>query len=60
MTLSLLIYALMITTLVSLAGVLVVDTVRGLSRSPAPKAARSIDRSASRSARNYGAAATRS
>lgn len=64
MTLSLLMYTLMMTTLVVLVGVLVVDAVRGLSRSYARRATRPGARAhglpASSGARNHGVASTRS
>jgi hypothetical protein len=44
MTLSLLLYTLMLTTLVILAGVLVADGVRALSRASARRTARLVDR----------------
>ena len=56
MTLSLLIYVLMIATLASLAAVLVADAVRDLRRAPAPKPARAERRPA----RSRGAAPTTS
>jgi len=61
MTLSLLMYALMITTAATLVAVLVVDLVRGLRHAPARRlsaAAARTDRT--RSARSRGAAPTTS
>jgi hypothetical protein len=64
MTLSLLIYVLMTTTLVILAAVLVLDTVRGLRRSSAQRAARTVGRPEGRpatpGARTNGVMPTRS
>jgi hypothetical protein len=60
MTLSLLIYVLMITALASVAAVLVVDAVRGLRRASARSAARAEGRPATSGARKRGAATTTS
>ena len=60
MTLSLLMYILMLTALASLAGVLVVDAVRGLRRTAARRAARAQGRPAGSAARSRGTAPTTS
>jgi hypothetical protein len=60
MTLSLLMYLLMIAALASLAGVLVVDVARGLRRASARRASRAEGRPATSGARNRGAAPTTS
>lgn len=60
MTLTLLMYVLMITALASVAGVLVVDAVRGLRRASARRAERADGRTPASSARNRGAAPTTS
>lgn len=64
MTLSLLIFALMVSTLVALAGILVVDAVRGLARWSARRAGRSAApaprRSSAAGARDRRAMPTRS
>jgi hypothetical protein len=60
MTLSLLMYVLMITTLASVAGVLVFDAVRGLRRAFARRAAPAQGRPATSGARKRGAAPTTS
>jgi hypothetical protein len=64
MTLSLLMYVLMIITLAPLAGVLVVDAVRGLWLAPARRGARAAGRAdrraASSRAPSHGAASTTS
>jgi hypothetical protein len=64
MTLSLLMYVLMMTTLASLAAVLVVDAVRGLRRSSAQKTPPTVGRPEARpatpGARTHGVVPTRS
>ena len=60
MTLSLLMYVLMIAALASLAAVLVVDAFRGLQRAAARRAARAAGRQGTSSARSRGATPTTS
>jgi hypothetical protein len=64
MTLSVLMYAMMVVLLVMLVGLLMVDVARGVLRSPVCKAPRSggraAERSAASSARNGGVVPTRS
>jgi hypothetical protein len=64
MTLSVLMYAMMMVSLVVLVGVLSVDAVRGVSRWSVRRAARSVgragERSAASGARNRGVVPTRS
>jgi hypothetical protein len=58
MTLSLLLYVLMIIALASVTAVLIADAVRGLRRVSARRATRAKRRPATSSARNRGAAPT--